>query len=288
VYLKCGNTAGPLLKQLRSHERLQAEFAILQQLWPSYGEDSLLGVAQPLNYYPEFFTLATLEVPGIRLRRLVRQSVSSSSRPSKAANPIHYMALCGTWLQSFQTLTSDSHHPFAADELVEYCEERLSELTLVRPALFSANVATQIIARLARELQSHGNSQVPLAGCHGDFMTHNVMVHNGSMRVIDFTMFELNSIHYDACSLWSEFELKKLDVRANTHLLSEMQDAFLAAYQWLEPQDPLFRMIHIRHLIVHAHALTFNRSKGLMRQLYNRRIVRLCLNRLQQFIRTGI
>jgi hypothetical protein len=251
IFLKCNDSSEPPLKQLRWAERFEAEFRILEALWSEFGDGNDIGVVRPLKFYSEYSTLATVGAAGERLRKYLREQIPAlRSLASTPDDALQYMRRCGRWLRRFHKVTAVEPRPFDADELLEYCEDRLVMLQQNPRINLDARLASQVIDRLAATAGGATGLIAPMAGCHGDFMSHNIMVQPRRMRVLDFTMYEINSTYYDACGFWSELELMKQRPRAPTQHLSRLQAAFLESYGEANPEDPLFMAIHIRYLLV--------------------------------------
>jgi hypothetical protein len=287
IFLKCPDSPEPPVKQLRWAERFKEEFRVLERLWQQFGEAADIGVVRPLNFYPEFSTLATVAAPGMRLRRLLKSSLSRSGTSNSGYGEVQqYLVLAGQWLRQFHNLTAEPEQPIDSDALLEYCEDRLVALQHgTRPSL-PPHIARQILSRLERIAVDSG--PVQMAGCHGDFMSHNIMVHEGQMRVLDFTMYEEGPVIYDPCSLWSELEIMKHEARANKDHLAFLQHTFLKAYgPQVSPDQPLFKAIHVRHLLVALCKTVMPTRSGLLSQLSMRRRADIYRHQLRSFAASG-
>ncbi|WP_332671497.1 aminoglycoside phosphotransferase family protein [Aromatoleum sp.] len=228
---------------------LRNEFDALTFLEGRFGPGTGLGVVSPLGLYSEYHALATLEAPGASLRSELASASAWLVGRQRGQRMRELVRSCGRWLRQFHALTTQPSASFDVGELAEYCGERLD--TLARRA--ASTSAGNAVAEIARRIELHARrlrgAECLMAGRHNDFAAHNIFVSDTGTTVLDFYMFDYGPIHYDVCSFWMDLEFMKFDPRYRSSFLSTLQSDFLAAYDGLDGQEPLFELVKGRYLV---------------------------------------
>lgn len=286
IYLKM-----PHASSNESHvvkKRLETEFQIMQTLHRNSAADStqsFTGVAQPFGYYPEHLALATFEVGSQTLRHHYRSAARRVYRGSSRKILMEEVKNAGIWLREFQQHTFQDNGSFDGEQLIDYLGIRLNRIMQMHDIEFSSAFAERLknkIRQLSETInaKTHENS-----GRHNDFASHNILVENGKLWVIDFSMYDTGSSAYDPAYFWLDIEMLKADPTYCSHFLCQLQDNFLFHYGKISPNHPAFQLVRCQYCI--NRILTLHRKSNFptLDTLYRRKVVASCLVWLQDFSR---
>lgn len=230
------------------HARLKSEFDVMKA-FSMHPHDARYGVATPFAYYPDFPAVVTLGAEGRPLRESLRLGARRIFTPALRRMLLEHAVSCGQWLHEFQGATSRGTACFDVDELLSYCRIRL-DLLLEEPVPgFSADLADGIIESVLKVSASLDCARNQLVGRHNDFASHNIITDDRSMRVIDFSMYDLGSFAYDPCNFWLELEMLKYDWTYSRPFLTRLQESFLQAYGAIRPDDAAFKLARVRYAL---------------------------------------
>jgi hypothetical protein len=247
VYVKIPRSEFDDLSVLK--KRLIAEFRIMQKLNVLELDAQGYGVGIPFGYYPEYPAIATLEAGRKTLRMHYRMNARRFALSSARENLMREVANCGAWLRKFQELTSREAAPFDIGALVTYSEVRLKCLLKQNKIHFPETLAHDIV----RTIHAHGacirSDENRIVGRHNDFAGHNILVNEGKVWVIDFSMFDHGPSAYDPCNFWLELEMLKYDPTYSGSFLGAMQERFLASYGSLSPEHSAFKLARCRYTL---------------------------------------
>lgn len=284
IYLKMphASTNGSTLAQ----DRLAAEFSIMHALHQKNAADGSMcfaGVAQPVGYYPEHLALATFEVGSQTLRQHYRSAARLMYRASSRKTLMEEVKSAGTWLREFQQHTLQGTGPFDDVRLIEYLEIRLNLLMKMHDLGFSNSFSEKLknqIRRLSKTIdpRTHEN-----AGRHNDFASHNILVDNGKLWVIDFSMYDTGSTAYDPTYFWLDMEMLKADPTYCSQFLCQLQNKFLARYGKISPDSTAFQLARCQYSINRILTLHGKSIIPTPHSLYRRRVVSSCLEWLKDF-----
>ncbi|MCA9130588.1 MAG: hypothetical protein KDB22_26045 [Planctomycetales bacterium] len=271
-------------KNLSIHQRrLGSEFDTMKLLAKKWRSDSPYGVIEPLAFYPDLPAIVTCAAPGYPLRYEYRSAARLLGFPRHRRKLLECVSHCGVWLREFQDATVIGRGPFDVDELLSYCNPRIEMLLESEATEFSKHLAeslTSSVRQLGESLSSEG---VLITGRHNDFASHNVVSKDGSIRVIDFSMFDSGAAAFDLCNFWFELEMLKCDWTYSNSFLSRLQQRFLAAYGTPKPKEPDFSLARVRYtlnrLLTALNACQTSRADARYRQ----RVVGVSYDWLQNF-----
>lgn len=272
VYVKIPRSEFDDLSVLK--KRLIAEFRIMQKLNVLELDAQSYGVGIPFGYYPEYPAIATLEAGRKTLRMHYRMYARRFALSAARENLTREVANCGAWLRKFQELTSRETAAFDIGALVIYCEVRLKRLLKQNKIHFPETLAHDIVRTIHYYggcTRADGNR---IVGRHNDFAGHNILVDEGKVWVIDFSMFDHGPSAYDPCNFWLELEMLKHDPTYSSSFLSALQERFLVSYGSLSPEDAAFRLARCRYTLNRIVSSLDAMQGWRPDALYRRRVVR--------------
>lgn len=227
--------------------RLQTEFTVMRELADRWRGDRRFGVADPIAFYPEIPAVLTLAATGRPLRERYRTTARRVGMPFARAELLQCASGCGEWLREFQAATCKGVAPFDIDELLSYCDVRIRLLLEDTRSGFSSSLASRLITKAQTVAKTSLRDGTPVTGRHNDFASHNLISAGGTVRVIDFSMFDYGAAAYDPCNFWLELEMLKYDWTYSRSFLTQLQDRFLGAYGNIQAHDPAFALARIRY-----------------------------------------
>lgn len=276
-----------------AHQRLQAEFDILQRLQGLKGLDDSTsaqrgyGTVEALNVYPEFPALATFETAPTTLREHYRSGARRLFSHTKREHLIPAVTHCGQWLRSFQEATDAGCGPFPAHELLAYIDIRLQRLVST-PGLhglgFTEALAHDIRQRIRTVAQGIDPGKHRLCARHNDYASHNILTHQGRIWVIDFSMVDTGSSAFDPTTFWLDLDMLKADPSYSRAFISQLQTTFLEAYGGITPESPAFALVRTQYQLNRVLTLHTPLRLPTPGALYRRRVVRQCLSGLRGFV----
>lgn len=263
--------------------RLTTEYEIMRTLSAAGPRDGTHGVAIPLGCYPEYPALATLEAGTRTLRMQYRAWARLLSLPGSRRALLAQVSDCGAWLRAFQERTFKENAPFDLDALRTYCGLRLDRLLAKQGFEFPIELAAGVRRAIDTEGPALHATPVRIVGRHNDFASHNILVDQGKIRLIDFSMFDYGPDAYDPCNFWLDIEVLKLDPSYAGKFLSALQAQFLEAYSGLSEDTPAFRLARCRYTLNRL-VTSIDTARGWgPGAFYRRRVVRASMDWLREF-----
>lgn len=284
LYVKVPHRGGE--DDSRALRRLESEFDILQRLQGSCtanSEDARFGTVIPLNLYPQIPALATFEASPGTLREHYQRSLRHRWRRCSIGELTQEITHCGLWLRGFQNETAAGSGAFDVQALLDYVEIRLRALVEDTTVDFSQQLADLIRQRLTSIGRRITAASHKICGRHNDFASHNILVQNGRVWVIDFSMYDTGSSAFDPAYFWMDLELLKYDPSYSKSVITLLQDRFLHAYGGIRPEDAAFQLVRCQYLLNRILTLHTSSRWPTPANLYRRAVVKSSLAWLQGF-----
>jgi len=231
-------------------EDVLKEYQILCSLYEGFAGNPHVSVVRPIAVFPEYRAIVTEEAPGptLQQRLAVATRIWASGGDSDKVSRSCYLA--GKWLNKFQQLTLKGDGPFAADDIVNYCSVRLSDLGTRSESGVTHSLQQQVsawIEVLSRQATQQGNT---VAGCHNDFAPHNMIAQDNRLYVLDLGFFSYDSTIYDVCRFWHRLETFKMDPLVPSRRITDYQNSFLRGYEHRVDRDSsTFRLAECRFVL---------------------------------------
>lgn len=267
-------------------KRLESEFGILQRLSESSAPPSAadrFGTVTPLNLYPEIPALATFEASPGTLREHYRRSLRHLWRRGSIDDLTQEVTHCGLWLRDFQRQTAAGTGAFDVQALLDYVTVRLRALVDDASLDFPQQLADLISQRVVSLGQSITPSSHRICGRHNDFASHNILVKNGRVWVIDFSMYDTGSSTFDPTYFWLDLEMLKHDPSYTSSAIDQLQDRFLQAYGGIRTEDAAFQLVRCQYSLNRILTLHASSRWPTPANLYRRSVVKRSLAWLQGF-----
>lgn len=263
--------------------RLATEYRVMDTLAKRWETCDGFGVVEPIAFYPDIPALLTKEALGRPLRERYRTTARRLGRGSSQRELIECVRRCGEWLNEFQQETREGIAPFDVKELLDYCEIRFRLLLQDASSGFSPELAKRITSRVNETALRELANGVVITGRHNDFASHNIISQDGTIRVIDFSMYDTGAAAYDICNFWLELEMLKYDWTYSRPFLSQLQCEFLAGIEEIRPPAPAFRLARVRYSLNRLLTALGNRGVWRPDARYRRRAAEVSLDWLRSF-----
>jgi hypothetical protein len=263
-----GGEVGAFVKQLktsgtdlaRMRRRVQREFDTTDRIYRVLAGDGGFSVVRPVACFPEALVLVTERASGVTLARFITgwRPVPASTRLERARGAGTRL---GAWLRAFQD-TACVNEGVSLDGLRSYLDVRLEQLLAAPCTGFTPDDRALMLARfdaLADRVTAADLRCVPV---HADLCPENVLVDEGRITVLDFSMAKTGTVFHDVSHLFMHLELLRMRRRVRGHVLDALERAMLQGYDPdLRPDRPLFALMLLQHVICHLAGLA-ERSPG--------------------------
>lgn len=272
VFVKAPATGGHELKLAR----LKTEFSVLQELSRLFADCQSLGVPRPVGLFPGLESIVTEECPGEPFGRLLSRGARRwSSEFGTAATACR---LAGQWLRTFHAATADSEAVLDVQGLIDYCQFRIDYLVKTPTSGVTSALGQRVMRTIVRLANAGSGEAIKVAGCHNDFSPNNILVSDGRLFVIDFTMFDHQPIFFDLYSFWTNLELLKHDPQFSRRRLSRMQEEFLSSYGVsLDHETPIMTAVRYRNMLTKMTTL-LDPAPTWYGNMVRKRMYRFCLD----------
>ena len=259
--VECGSTEAarrvivkiPKLKAGRTDQRvpkLKLEIAAAQALAFALKGESELSVPDVVAFYPEIPALVWAEVSGETLESVATRYAKGVPGRAALARLEHAFHGAGRWLRVLQDGSSVEGREFSLTEMVDYVDVRLRRISDLGPkgldAAWQANVR-----RVFQEARLSADDR-RLTAVHGDFSLSNIMLDGARVVAIDFSRFGIGSTYYDVSRLYHQVGLLRHKPWFLPSTVARLRGALLNGFDPnLRPDQPLFQLFLIQHLLCH-------------------------------------
>ena len=238
------------LAQLRRW--VEREFTAAARLHAAVAQRAGLTAVRPIALFPDRLALVTEEASGTPFDSLIRRAQWGRH---VAAPPADVAFRVGAWIRAYQEVT-DSDGILSLSERREYLDTRLRKL--LEADVVSASDRASALERFDALAGVLDAARLPLVGIHADLCPPNILVDDGGgVTVLDFAMAKTGAALHDLSHLFLHLEFQRWRPRPRRRLLADAQRQLLAGYRaGLEPQDPLFQLLLLQHVVCHIALLT--------------------------------
>jgi aminoglycoside phosphotransferase (APT) family kinase protein len=223
------------------------EFEATARLHAGFAAHPGLSTARPIACYPELLAMVTERIEGEPLdRTLVREARGMpSARRVERLEAI--LRRVGAWLRAFQTIDA-AEGRVSLDRLREYLDDRLRPLVEGRALGEHARAGLlRYFDRRARDVPEDELAAVPV---HADFSPENLIVRDGTVSVLDFTMAKKGARYLDLAHMFMQIELLKARPWFRPAVIDRLTAAMLDGFEpALRSDRPLFELLLLQHVV---------------------------------------
>jgi thiamine kinase-like enzyme len=254
VFIKTFKPANGSAESRRvAQERLRREYEALLRFNAAMSGNPGLRVIRPIACFPEELCIVTERVPGITLRRFLKDS--APWRFTKTARNIALVSVfekVGSWLRVFQKIDR-SEKTVSLSAKRSYLESRLQLLLQHYPGAFSSADRDTLLRHFDRLIYETGSAEFPEVGVHADFTPDNVLVVNDSeIAVLDFEMASAGTRYDDLAHMYMHMDSQKAKPWIEAENIQDFQHALLRGFDpTLEAAHPMFQVALLIHVVCH-------------------------------------
>jgi Ser/Thr protein kinase RdoA (MazF antagonist) len=178
------------------------------------------------------------------------------------------MTDAGRWLTRFQEV-GDAGPEQLLSERLEYLDVRLRKLR--DGAVLSTPECQALLARVSALWEATAPCDRRGVTIHADYCAGNVLIHEGSLTVLDFTMARQGGIYHDLAHMYTHLMMLRMHPLSRSATLETLGSALLEGFRpGLRSDDPLFQIFTIHHVLNQLTKLTTRRPNGMIRRMHRR------------------
>lgn len=225
-----------------------------------------LTAVRPLACFPQDLAIVTEEAPGSTLAQLLRAAHGWPGR-RRLEQLIASVRQAGAWVKAVQTALPQDVG-VTADNVRSYFDRRLNELEAADPMRLSRSGRQRLedhreylISRALAEARAEAFHGVWI---HADFCPENLIIRDGHLTVLDFTMAKTGTVYHDVSHLYLWLESMTAKPWFRPHVVAVLQRELLDAFEsGLTPDRPLFRLMLLQHVLCHLLGIRLSTRRSL-------------------------
>jgi len=275
---------------LQTHEIVQAQAAreveIVNRLASLPQMGGRLGVMKILEADASRARVVTQEVPGSPLQDVLRRARAKD----QLTGCLRALYLAGKWLRAFQSLSTEQRTavptPDEPDDLVAYCDLRLSTLTELGYRWPDPQTRRSVLDWVRRRIDRTPDEQLRRVWCHGDYGPANMIWDGRVLTPIDFAMCRLGLPLADLTYLVHRLEMFSIQFPWRRWPVTLWTRACLRGYGDPEcDRLPIYEALTLRHLLCRLQTLVRRPPAGRRQKWHNAWVRGRVLARLRNLLR---
>jgi hypothetical protein len=252
-------------------QNVLADFEMTRRVHDGLAAYPGLTAVRPIACFPEDLAIVTEEARGQTLSDLLSSRAAGvrSRRTVAALGAI--LRGVGSWLKAAQAaLTPD--RAVSPERMRAYLDTRLSDLEC--GSVHLTPHGRGLLESFRDRLLDEAAPELRAVWIHADFCPENIIVRDGRITVLDFTMAKGGTIYHDLSHLYLGLDAMKakpwFTARVIGHLQRELLDGFEPG---LSPMRPLFTLMLLQHVLCDLVAMRTG-AGGRIARLYADRLHR--------------
>jgi Phosphotransferase enzyme family len=231
-----------------TRRNITREFDTTARMHARFASHAGLSTARPIACYPELLAMVTERVEGVSLLQRL-SSVRGFPSPASIEALTLTLRKVGTWLSTFQAIDA-LDGTVSLDQLRTYLDRRLQPLA--DGGVIGADVRTRLLRyfdQLAAQISASDLQAVPV---HADFTPENVIIRDGDVTVLDFTMAKRGTRYLDLAHMWMYLDRLKARPWFRPAVVDALTTALVAGFDpQLQTDRPLFQLQRLEHVVCH-------------------------------------
>jgi len=279
-YLKRLNT-NPSVHDRKLRECV-TEYRLLEELTHRFASFADLGVIRPIACWPEDLAFLTEEFPGQNVELVLRDDVRRLWSPSALRRAAALCRKAGEWLRHFQSYTVPDVSTFDVDELIAYCDLRISTILDGAEGLLTRPLSQVVMRHVTNLAATFSESERELVGRHNDLRPDNMLTRDERLVVVDFTGFTYGPRLYDYMKFWMRLDYMAFGALPIGRRVEALKAGFAEGYgRAVDLDAPMAQFLRIANILDKMSELADPPSRPLHRRLVDRRWHRHLLRQLR-------
>jgi hypothetical protein len=265
--------------------RFATDYAVTRRVCDAMKQTQDLRAVEPIACYEDLLGVVTNQAPGVPLNDLLATDAAWPMARWRLARLEEALRRTGQWIAVFQRIATDGA-PAAlnVNSMREYLDVRLHKL--VSLSALSDGDRRALCAYFDRTAAAVRSSDFVNVAVHGDVVPSNVIVAPECITVIDFGMTASGSKYLDIARLYTQLAFYAAKPYYRPGVIERLQQVALAGFDGkLKPDDPLFELCAVQHVV--CHLLSHTRQPGRFpASIYSQHLCRRHRQWLQERTRT--
>lgn len=249
-----------------------ADFEMTRRVHDGLAAYPGLTAVRPIACFPEDLAIVTEEARG----RTLADLLSSRAAGVRSRRTVEALGATlrgiGAWLKAAQAaLTPD--RDVSPDRMRAYLDTRLRDLEARGPVRLTPQGRAAIEAFRDRLLAASA-PDLRAVWIHADFCPENIIVRDGRVTVLDFTMAKGGTVYHDLSHLYLRLDAMQAKPWFTARVIGRLQRDLLEGFEpGLSPARPLFTLMLLQHVLCDLVAMR-DGSGGAIARLYAQRLHR--------------
>jgi hypothetical protein len=249
--------------QERLRRRVSAEYTMALRVRQHFEGRPGLSAVRPIALIPEHCALVTEQVSGETFLRLLARQAGWWPRGQELEHLCAVAERVGTWLRTFQELDPPKSR-VSLDAFREYVDWRL--VRLVRLASIPNADRSAILRYVDDQLGRIPKAELAEVLIHADLALSNILIDGLDVTVLDFGEPRYDATHHDLTHVVTQLDLLSAKPQIRRSVVESLQAALLAGFDpALDPSQPLFRLLRLKHVLCHFLTLATRSGRGVER-----------------------
>ncbi|HET7220181.1 MAG TPA: phosphotransferase [Vicinamibacterales bacterium] len=231
-----------------------------------------LTAVRPIACFPEDLAIVTEEVHGETLSDLLSSRAAGVRRQRTIAHLGSILRAVGGWLKAAQAALAPDRD-VSPERMRAYLDTRLRDLESSGTLRLTAH-GRGLIESYRDRLLAESAPDLRAVWIHADFCPENIIVRDGRVTVLDFTMAKGGTVYHDVSHLYLRLDAMKAKPWFTTRVIEHLQRNLLDGFEpGLSPLRPLFSLMLLQHVLCDLVALR-SPAGGRIARLYADRLHR--------------
>ncbi len=255
---------------------------VSEELTHRFASFADLGVIRPIACWPEDLAFLTEEFPGQNVELVLRDDVRRLWSPSALRRAAALCRKAGEWLRHFQSYTVPDVSTFDVDELIAYCDLRISTILDGAEGLLTRPLSQVVMRHVTNLAATFSESERELVGRHNDLRPDNMLTRDERLVVVDFTGFTYGPRLYDYMKFWMRLDYMAFGTLPIGRRVEALKAGFAEGYgRAVDLDAPMAQFLRIANILDKMSELADPPSRPLHRRLVDRRWHRHLLRQLR-------
>lgn len=238
-----------------TRQNVQREFESTKLVRIALAGRAGLEAVRPIACFPDEFALVTEEVDGPTLSAMLVRLSSGWPARGVAERTYDALRLCAAWLKAVQSALPAAR-AVTSDTVKKYLDRRLDELGKAARCRLTDRGRAMLERYRDRLLAGVAADGLGPAWIHADFCPDNIIVREGQVTVLDFTMAGSGTHYHDLAHLFLSLDAMRAKPWFRPAIVDRLQRELLEAFEpGLDADRPLFALARFQHVLCHLVSL---------------------------------